>query len=583
MRLFPVVALVLLALAALPPPAVAANASVSVTNFSFSPSSVTISEGESVTWNWNSGTHSVVFTTSGAPSNCGTTSSGGAPCVRTFPTAGTFSYVCGLHGSMTGSVTVQGVSPPANQAPTASFVASASLLSVSVDASASSDADGSIASYAWSWGDGQSGSGVTASHSYASAGTFTVGLVVTDDDGATASTSRTVTATAPPPANAAPVADFTFTQEGLVVRVNGSTSRDSDGSIASYTWEWGDATPNGAGSTALHTYAAPGSYQIRLTVRDNGGEAATRTATVAVSAPEDGAPVASFSAAVDGLVVVVDATASTDDGGVASFEWAWGDGDSGAGPTAEHAYARAGTYTITLTARDAAGHAGTATRSVTVDAHPIADFDVAFRGRAVTVTSRASDPEGAIASIAWDWGDGSVGAAGATATHAYATRDAVSVRLTVTDVAGHAATATRALAFPPNQAPTAAIVLEQDDAAVVLSAVVADPDGAIASVAWDLGDGALAEGNVARHTYPAPGAYVVTMTALDDEGSRASATATVTISAPAPTAPPTPTATASAPPTARTTSSPAPSETPGLGVAALLVSLGTVALAGRRR
>ena len=70
--------------------------------------SVTIAVGGTVTWTWSAGavTHNVTFQTAGAPSNVSNTSSGSFP--RTFNSAGTYQYVCTIHGaSMSGSVTVQ--------------------------------------------------------------------------------------------------------------------------------------------------------------------------------------------------------------------------------------------------------------------------------------------------------------------------------------------------------------------------------------------------------------------------------------------------------------------------------------------
>lgn len=84
-----------------------------------------------------------------------------------------------------------------NEAPVASFTASASGLGVSVDGSASSDQDGTITGYAWTFGDGANASGPTASHTYAAAGTYSVQLTVTDNDGATGTTTQSVTVTAP--------------------------------------------------------------------------------------------------------------------------------------------------------------------------------------------------------------------------------------------------------------------------------------------------------------------------------------------------------------------------------------------------
>lgn len=162
---------------------------------------------------------------------------------------------------------------PQNAAPVAAFTSSPSNLRVAVDASGSSDADGSIAAYSWSWGDGTpAGSGSSAVHDYANPGTYTVTLTVTDDRGATATTSAPVTVSAPPAGNEAPTASFTSTVTGLAVSADASASTD-DGSIASYSWDWGDDSPTGSGVTATHEYAAPGTYTVTLTVTDD--EAAT--------------------------------------------------------------------------------------------------------------------------------------------------------------------------------------------------------------------------------------------------------------------------------------------------------------------
>ena len=40
-----------------------------------------------------------------------------------------------------------------------------------------------------------------------------------------------------------------------VVAVDAATSTDSDGTIASYSWDFGDGSPVETGITATHTYA----------------------------------------------------------------------------------------------------------------------------------------------------------------------------------------------------------------------------------------------------------------------------------------------------------------------------------------
>jgi PKD repeat protein len=62
-------------------------------------------------------------------------------------------------------------------------------------------------------------------------------------------------------------------------------SSDSDGNVVAWTWEFGD----GAGASEpnpSHTYAAAGTYNVRLTVRDDDGATSEVTHQVNVSAPQ---------------------------------------------------------------------------------------------------------------------------------------------------------------------------------------------------------------------------------------------------------------------------------------------------------
>ena len=81
--------------------------------------------------------------------------------------------------------------------------------------------------------------------------------------------------------NQPPVANFTFTTNGLTATFTDGSS-DSDGSIASHSWNFGD----GGSSTATnpsHAYAAGGTYTVTETVTDNNGATASKSASVTVS------------------------------------------------------------------------------------------------------------------------------------------------------------------------------------------------------------------------------------------------------------------------------------------------------------
>lgn len=66
-----------------------------------------------------------------------------------------------------------------------------------------------------------------------------------------------------------PVASFITNINNLIVTVDASASYDPDGTIASYSWDWGDGTPVNTTVTAWHAYATPGTWWITLTVTDN--------------------------------------------------------------------------------------------------------------------------------------------------------------------------------------------------------------------------------------------------------------------------------------------------------------------------
>lgn len=84
--------------------------------------------------------------------------------------------------------------------------------------------------------------------------------------------------------NAAPTAAFTYTCTDLACDFDGGESADSDGSIESYAWDFGDGS-EGSGVTVSHAYASGGTYTVTLTVTDDDGATDTEAASVSVSEP----------------------------------------------------------------------------------------------------------------------------------------------------------------------------------------------------------------------------------------------------------------------------------------------------------
>jgi photosystem II stability/assembly factor-like uncharacterized protein len=73
--------------------------------------------------------------------------------------------------------------------------------------------------------------------------------------------------TPPPPLNQPPVASFNYTTNALTVNFT-DTSTDLDGSIISWSWDFGDSTFSTEQNPA-HTYDTANTYIVRLTVTDD--------------------------------------------------------------------------------------------------------------------------------------------------------------------------------------------------------------------------------------------------------------------------------------------------------------------------
>ena len=81
--------------------------------------------------------------------------------------------------------------------------------------------------------------------------------------------------------NVPPVANFSASTSNLIATFTDS-STDSDGTIASRSWNFGDSSTSTA-TNPSHTYAAAGTYSVSLTVTDNGGATNSKTQSVTVS------------------------------------------------------------------------------------------------------------------------------------------------------------------------------------------------------------------------------------------------------------------------------------------------------------
>lgn len=77
----------------------------------------------------------------------------------------------------------------------------------------------------------------------------------------------------------------------LTITFDISASSDPDGTIVSFTFDFGDGTEPLEGTTITepieHTYETPGSYFAKLTVKDNGGATGSTWLAIQVNPPAE--------------------------------------------------------------------------------------------------------------------------------------------------------------------------------------------------------------------------------------------------------------------------------------------------------
>ncbi|MEM7219920.1 MAG: PKD domain-containing protein, partial [Pseudomonadota bacterium] len=287
------------------------------------------------------------------------------------------------------------------------------------------------------------------------------------------------------------------------------------------------------GAAALsHIFTAAGVYTITLTVTDDDGVSDTASVTVTANT----APVAALSATpMTGLVplmVMFDASASTDAfGNIVDYSFDFGDGDStsGASATVNHDYAAPGDYVVSLTVTDDNGATDTLTTDIRVNTVPVAalSLDVTLGLAPLAVTADASgstDEFGTIVRYDWDFGDGTtLMDGGASASHTYTTTGVFTVTVTVTDDDGASSTASAMVTA--DAAPIAALDLSATmfllpNTLTADATASSDAFGTIVEYRFDFGDGTVVTGGapIVTHDYANAGSYQVTVTVTDDRG-----------------------------------------------------------------
>jgi PKD repeat protein len=256
---------------------------------------------------------------------------------------------------------------------------------------------------------------------------------------------------------------------GDLVKFNAAASTDDSG-IDKYSWDLdgnGTYEVSGATKTTSRTYNTPGTYQVHLKVTDSDGATDVLTHTLIIHEPPHAQVAADNATVLVGQTVNYSAAGSSDDNGIAKYEWDLnGDGtfeiDSGTTPSASSSYTTIGDRTVTLRVTDIYGAKSTAAVHVLVHRAPTAAFTIApspaVAGDQVTFDGSSSSDDGKIANYEWDLdGDGTFETSTMgvpTVKKAFDTPGTFTVRLRVTDDHGVQDAVTHTLTVDPKPTTT---------------------------------------------------------------------------------------------------------------------------------
>lgn len=146
--------------------------------------------------------------------------------------------------------------------------------------------------------------------------------------------------------------------EGAIWMLDGLRSTDNLG-IASYVWyiQNGTLTDTREGSTAWYVFFYPGEYPVTLTVTDNADNVATtEMLVVAYDATYPELDIAPSMTVFVGDEVLFSAWGCTDNVGIVSYYWDFGDGNESDEMNATHVYDEAGKVFVHLYVADEAGN-----------------------------------------------------------------------------------------------------------------------------------------------------------------------------------------------------------------------------------
>jgi len=227
---------------------------------------------------------------------------------------------------------------------------------VNFDGSGSSSGENFI--YSWDFGDADKGEGAKVAHTYRKGGAYMATLTVDSGSGSKCAKAEAKVKIMVNSAPEASLAKVDPVCPGANISFDASGSKDPDGNVLLYTWDFGDGTVTKGSAKMNHVYKEGGVYVVTVTVDDQQGSPCSFTSAstkVRVNRP----PVANAgpnTVCCMGTDSKFDGSGSTDpDADELTYTWDFGDGATAKGQKVTHRYTKPGQYKVTLTVKDNSG------------------------------------------------------------------------------------------------------------------------------------------------------------------------------------------------------------------------------------
>ncbi|HNW54290.1 MAG TPA: PKD domain-containing protein, partial [Bacteroidales bacterium] len=396
-------------------------------------------------------------------------------------------------------------------------------------------------SHAWDFRDPTSGIENTSNtqdplHVFANPGSYLVKLTITNYNNCIDTISKQVVVKASPSVDFAVPAACLNTPAGFAPDL----AITNVATISSWFWDFGDGNTSPAQNPS-NTYAASGTYTVKLTVTDITGCKKTVSHNIVI----DPSPTAHFSAPLSvcaGAAADFQNLSTPATGYITQWQWNFGDGNiqvvnHPGNPDISHAYALPNSYIVTLKVTGSNGCSSSKSQAITVRPNPLANFDFtpACVGTPVSFSDLSqTNGAGAVTTFSWEFDDAGSGILNSSdiqnPDHEFVASGNHTVRMIIT--ASNTCSDTISKTITVKTAPAVDFTASNTCQG---NPVSFSPDASVMNIAavgswlWEFGSGNTSVLSNPAYVFPTAGNQQVKLTITDNSGCSNSITKPVTI------------------------------------------------------